>query len=297
MSGRRPRVVVLDDDPAFSQLMMELLEAEGYRAVEVAFDGSDPLAALAAARPDLLILALRGIGGTGGLDLLLRLRTDPRHHGLPVLVCSADVQQLRDHAGQLAAVPHLAVLEKPFRVDALVGVLRALLDGSPLFPSEGGPPDPDAIVALEAWLGKLGRTLRWAVVDAWVPDRRPGLLRCAAAWVASVQLQPFAEISRRTRLPVGAGLPGRIWMSGRAAWIEDLAGDLNFPRLPTARRVHLVSAAAVPVVDGDETVGVVAGYDTRLRRPDAAALDRLRRVAADGGPMLRHAAGHPASSG
>ncbi|HEX5038654.1 MAG TPA: GAF domain-containing protein [Candidatus Limnocylindria bacterium] len=284
-------MAVLDDDPAFADLMLELLETEGFSPTRVEVASADPVEAITRTRPDLLVLDLLGPWGAGGLDLLLRLRTDARHHSLPVLVCSGDVRWLRNNAAQLAKLPHVAVLEKPFRVDAGVGVLRALLAGATLFPQEGGPPDPEAAAALEAWLGKLGRTLRWAVVDAWVPDRRPGLLRCAAAWVASVQLEPFAQVSRRTRLPVGAGLPGRIWVSGRAAWIEDLASDMNFPRLATAHRVNLVSAAAVPITNGREVVGVVAGYDTRLRRPDGRALDRLRKFVEDAGPMLNQAAG------
>lgn len=291
MSERRPRVAVLDDDLAFAELMLEVLEAEEFAPIRVDVASADPIEAITATRPELLVLDLRGPWSSGGLDLLLRLRTDARHGTLPVLVCSGDVQWLRNNAAQLAKIPHVAVLEKPFRVDAVVGVLRALLDGAPLFPPEGGSPDPAATEALETWLGTLGRTLRWAVVDAWVPDRRPGLLRCAAAWVASVQLEPFAQVSRRTRLPVGAGLPGRIWVSGRAAWIEDLASDMNFPRLASAHHVNLVSAAAVPVSEGSAVVGVVAGYDTRLRRPDPRALDRLRKFVEDAGPMLRQAAG------
>lgn len=291
MSERRPRVAILDDDLDFAELMLELFEAEGFSAARVEVASADPVEAISATRPDLLVLDLLGPWGSGRLDLLMRLRADPRHSALPVLVCSADVRWLRNNAAQLAKLEHLAVLEKPFRIDVGVGAVRALLAGATLFPPEGGSPDPAAIEALEAWLGKLGRTLRWAVVDAWVPDRRPGLLRCAAAWAASVQLEPFAQVSRRTRLPVGAGLPGRIWVSGRAAWIEDLASDMNFPRLSTARQVALVSAAAVPITSGGEVVGVVAGYDTRLRRPDGRALDRLRKFVDDAGPMLRQAAG------
>jgi CheY-like chemotaxis protein len=286
-------VAVLDDAASFSGLMHAILTESGFRSTSIDLQGADPADAVAAARPDLLVLDLVGVGGSGGLDLLGRIRSDARHAALPVLLCSADVQQLRRSAASLSRIPRLAVLEKPFGIDTMTGTIESLLDRGSLFPHEGGPPDPMAAATLEAFVARLGRTLRWAVVDAWVPDQRPGLLRCAAAWVASVQLEPFAQVSRRTRLPVGAGLPGRTWMSGRAAWIEDLAKDLNFPRLGVAKQVHLVSAAAAPVRDGGEVVGVLAAYDTRLRRPDIASLDRLRRFVDDSGPMLRKVAGTP----
>lgn len=295
MGGRERRVAVLDDDEDFSDLMQAILAEAGLRGIRLHADGDGAAEAVAAARADLLVLDLLGVATIGGLELLDRIRADPRCTALPVLICSADVQELRRSAAQLARLPRVAVLEKPFSVDVMTGTIERLLDDATLFPNEGGSPDPMATATLEAFLGRLGRNLRWAVVDAWVADRRPGLIRCAAAWVASVQLEPFAEISRRTRLPVGAGLPGRAWSSGRAAWIPDLTRDMNFPRLPVARRVNLVSAAAVPVIEGGAVLGVIAGYDTRLRRPDVAGLDRLRRFTEDAAPMLRSAAGLPAS--
>ena len=295
MSGRERRVAVLDDDEDFSDLMQAILAEAGLRGIPLQTDGRDAAEAVAGARADLLILDLLGVGEVGGLELLDRIRADPRCAALPVLICSADVQELRRSAAHLARLPRLAVLEKPFSVDVMTGTIERLLDHATTFPNEVGSPDPMATATLEAFLGRLGRNLRWAVVDAWVADRRPGLLRCPATWVASVQLEPFAEISRRTRLPVGGVLPGRAWSSGRAAWIPDLSSDLNFPRLSVARRVNLVSGAAVPVIDRGAVLGVIAGYDTRLRRPDAAGLDRLRRFTEDAAPMLRSATGLPAS--
>jgi CheY-like chemotaxis protein len=285
-----PRVVVLDSDAAFTALMSEVLGDEGFRTVAPA-DDDDPLEAIVESRADLAVVDPHRLNDEEAPAFLSRLRSDPRLGELPVLVCSGDIQHLRELAPQLSRISHVALLEKPFRLDALSGALHGLLAGASPLPQGAGTVDPEATEALEAWIGRLGRSLRWAVVDAWVPDRRPGLLRCAAAWVAAVQLQPFADVSLRTRLPAGGGLPGRIWVSGRAAWIEDLSSDMNFPRLPTARRVRLVSAAAVPVIDHHEVVGVVACYDTRLRAPDPTALDRLRRGVADAGPMLRSLSG------
>lgn len=290
VSRRRPRVAVLDDEPDFVDLMEEVLGDEGYRCIRMPL--ADPIEALAAARADVAVVDLRGvIAGGGGIGVLELVRADPRMATLPLLICSADVLQLRELAGQLTRLPHVALLEKPFRIEALTGVLARLLAGASHIPAVGGRADPNVAATLEAWLGRLGRSLRWAAVDAWVPDQRPGMLRCAAAWVAAAQLEPFAQVSRRTRLPAGAGVPGRVWVSGRATWIEDLLGDLNFPRLLAARKVRLVSAAAVPVMDGDEVVGVVAGYDTRLRRGDSRSLDRLRQAVVDAAPMFRAASG------
>jgi len=289
VSARRTRIAVLDDDEEFADLMQALLEEEGLAYLRASASDADPVAALASCHADAAIVTLRPLDD--GVRLVERIRAHPSLRRTPILVCSADIQLLRDQAGALAAIDDVAALEMPFRVEALAGTLERLLAGSLHPPTAISTPDAAADAALEALLARLGTTLRWPVVDAWVPDARPGMIRCAAAWAASARLSAFAGISRRTLLPFGGGLPGRIWVSGRPAWIEDLADDLNFPRLSTARHAGLVSAAAVPVLDGGEIVGVVASYDQRLRARDPAELERLQEAAAEAGQTLRAAAG------
>jgi CheY-like chemotaxis protein len=283
VSQRRPRVAVLDDDEDFASLMEVLLREEGYRPERPPLpNGADLAELLAGDEYDLAIVDLRGVAGDD-LSVIERLRGDPRLQDLPILVCSADIAVLRHNAALLSALPNVAALEKPFRIDVLAGVLERLLDGASLTALPGGTPDRATIEELQAWIARLGRMIRWAAVDAWIPDERPGLLRCVAAWCATERFEPFSRVSRRTHLPFGGGLPGRVWVSGRASWIEDVTRDLNFPRQPVARRVGLVSAAAAPVLDAGATIAVVAAYTTMRRSRDAAVVDEL--VAAAGGAV------------
>jgi CheY-like chemotaxis protein len=287
---RTPCVAVIDDDEEFASMMEALLAEEGYAFARPAIDAADPAEAIVKSGADVVVLDLRGVYEEGGLALLTRLRAHQSLASLPVLVCSADIQLLRARAGELAAMPGVTALEKPFRIDALMGALERLLAGS-LHPPTVGTPDPEAASAIAQLLERLGTALRWPAIDAWVPDARPGLLRCAAAWAASARLAAFTQVSRRTLLPFGGGLPGRIWVSARPAWVEDLAADMNFPRLPTARRSGLVSAAGVPVLDAGQVVGVVAAYDQRLRPRDDQALAHLHEAACEAAPLLRAAGG------
>jgi CheY-like chemotaxis protein len=287
VSERRPRVAVLDDDEDFASLMEVLLREEGYRPERPPLPPGADLADLLAGRGyDLAIIDLRGVAGDD-LSGIERLRKDPRFERLRILVCSADIQVLRDGAPLLSSLPGVAALEKPFRIDVLAGVLQRLLSGASLVAGPLRPPDRRAVDEVHAWLGRLGRSIRWAVLDAWIPDERPGLLRCAAAWSAAERFEPFARISRRTHLPFGGGLPGRVWVSGRASWIEDLAIDLNFPRQGAARHVGLVSAAAAPVLEAGATIGVVAAYTTMRRSRDAAVAGELVAAASEAVRLFR----------
>jgi CheY-like chemotaxis protein len=288
---RRARVAVVDDDAEFVAMMEVLLEEEGMHFVRAPI-GPAAVEGLVAAHADVAVLDLHGVANEGGLDLLRRIRGDPRLAGLPILVCSADIRLLRDSAADLAALPRVASIEKPFRIDALIGTLARLLAGRASYPPvPSGRPDRAAVTALEELLARIGADLEWSATDAWVPDTRPGMMRCAATWTSEPSLEPFAAVSRRIRLPYGGGLPGRVWASGRPTWAEDLASDLNFPRLATAQRVGLVSAAAVPAMDGDDVAGVIAGYAATPRPADPDALARLASVAAGATGLLRAAAG------
>src|SRR5436853_4263276 len=76
-------------------------------------------------------------------------------------------------------------------------------------------------------LRAIAETLGWEVAAAWEQDRQhPATLRRIAGWhspaIAPSRLEPlWAE----TTIPVGHGLPGRVWRSRTPAWIVDVTVD------------------------------------------------------------------------
>jgi CheY-like chemotaxis protein len=293
----RPRVAVLDDDVDFAAVMATLLEDEGMEAVRPDVPASSAIGdVLAAGNYELAIVDVHGVAD-GDIAVIERLRADRRLSAMPILVCSADIQLLRDSATRLSALPRVLALEKPFRIDVLSGVVGRLLRGDARPSAQPAAIDAAVVNEVESWVAELGRRITWPVFDVWVADTRPGLLRCIATYIATPAFEPFATLSRRTHLPIGGGIPGRVWVSGRSAWIEDLAMDLNFPRLGTARRVGLISAAAAPVVDGPAIIGVVAAYTTMRRREDARVADELTAAAAAARGLFRRLTGVTADGG
>ena len=73
------------------------------------------------------------------------------------------------------------------------------------------------------------------------------MLRCVEALPDGPEAA-FAAVSRAMPILPGFGLPGRVQVSGRPAWIPDLAADRNFPRHAFARDAGLRSAAGVPLL-------------------------------------------------
>ena len=80
-------------------------------------------------------------------------------------------------------------------------------------------------------LGALGESLAAALASLWLPSPDGRHLHAAAVWDDTAQPCPtFARVSRELRLGRGEGLPGRVWQSGEAAWIGELAVDTKGPR-------------------------------------------------------------------
>src|SRR5262249_5676708 len=96
VSDRRPRVVqtadwatilIVEDDPAIRQLLIDLLGSFGYHTVgaESAEKALDLLNVLA---PDLIITDVH-MGAMNGIELCKRVKSDPRYEFTPVVVLTA----------------------------------------------------------------------------------------------------------------------------------------------------------------------------------------------------------------
>lgn len=123
--GRGKSIVVINDSPELLELAEMLLGDEEYE-VKVAAIGTGAYDLIRASRPDLVILDVR-LPDVSGWDILQSLKLDPETAHMPVLVCSAAVQELRALESRLARIG-IDILLKPFAIDALLAKVRALTD-------------------------------------------------------------------------------------------------------------------------------------------------------------------------
>ena len=119
-SPAAPRILVVDDDPALRELLVEYLGASGF-TVDAAGDGRQMRERMATAWPDALVLDLM-LPGEDGLTLARELR---RRSQLPILMLSARGEEIDRVVGlEVGADDYLA---KPFGPRELLARLRALL--------------------------------------------------------------------------------------------------------------------------------------------------------------------------
>jgi two-component system KDP operon response regulator KdpE len=118
MSGR-PRVLVVEDDPAIRRLVCRALELSGYASDE-ASDAGQALALVEKALPDAIVLDL-GLPDRDGRDLLPLLKQS----GAAVLVLTA-----RDEIAEKVSVLDAGAddyVTKPFHTDELLARVRMCL--------------------------------------------------------------------------------------------------------------------------------------------------------------------------
>jgi len=114
-------VLVVDDDPTVSDVVRRYLEQDGCR-VRLAADGPDALAAVAAERPDLVVLDLM-LPGLDGLEVCRRLRRGAPD--LPIVMLTALGEEADRVVGlELGADDYVT---KPFSPRELVLRVRSVL--------------------------------------------------------------------------------------------------------------------------------------------------------------------------
>ncbi len=119
----------------------------------------------------------------------------------------------------------------------------------------------------------------WQVGVLWAVDNKGDSLRCVDFWHGpSLDLDGFESVSRKRTFTRGVGLPGRIWKTGKLAWIRDVTEDADFMRAPFAAQAGLRGAFGFPILLGDEVVGVMEFFSQQIRQPDQDLNDMIASV-------------------
>lgn len=103
----------------------------------------------------------------------------------------------------------------------------------------------------------------------WSIDRTEGVLFCSYFWsMPGLDVSAYRSRTLELRYPPGLGLPGHVWASGESSWVSDVLRDAKFIRGADAARSGLHAALAIPIVQGEEVLGVVEFASRRVRSPD-----------------------------
>jgi two-component system phosphate regulon response regulator PhoB len=119
----KPRILVIEDEPALVEMLRYNLESEGYD-VATALDGEEGLAAVKDARPDLILLDWM-LPHISGLEICRQLRRGRDTQTIPVIMLTARGEESdRVRALDVGADDYVT---KPFSPGELSARIRAVL--------------------------------------------------------------------------------------------------------------------------------------------------------------------------
>jgi PAS domain S-box-containing protein/diguanylate cyclase (GGDEF)-like protein len=123
---------------------------------------------------------------------------------------------------------------------------------------------------------------------AYLVERDPELpLPPSGLWHGTApNYRPLIDLTAKTPLAPGVGLPGRVMSGARAEVILELAADTNLPRRSTAVKVGLRSAFAFPVETGGRCLAVLEFFSPVRADPGRRLLDVCVHIGRQLGRLL-----------
>lgn len=122
----QPRILVINDTQEILELFKDLLEEEGYEVILSSF-APKTVYEIGSLQPDLVILDLIFGSERAGWQLLQQLRMYHPTAKIPVVVCTAARDEVREMEPQLVSHGALLVL-KPFDIDEITFIVRQALN-------------------------------------------------------------------------------------------------------------------------------------------------------------------------
>jgi CheY-like chemotaxis protein len=127
MPRDRPLVAIVNDEAIFVRLLDNVLRDEGDLDTLLLHVGEVAHESLKQQQPDLIILDISNDQPDVSWQMVDLLMLDPATTSIPLVLCSAPNELLRDREEKLR-FPNYRVIEKPFQLDELLRQVRALLN-------------------------------------------------------------------------------------------------------------------------------------------------------------------------
>jgi hypothetical protein len=92
------------------------------------------------------------------------------------------------------------------------------------------------------------------------------------------RFKKFKEVTETTSFTNGTGLPGRVLLSGKPAWIIDVTKDQNFPRAKLAIDIVVRAGFAFPILSGKKVMAVLEFFSDKVVKQDERLLEILAQI-------------------
>jgi PAS domain S-box-containing protein len=143
--------------------------------------------------------------------------------------------------------------------------------------------------AVPRLLERLAGGIGWELATLWLVESDDAVQRCRTVWRSTENRAgtDFEEATREIALPIGSGLPGKVWERKAAVWVEDFPAEPLFPRAVTAGLEGFRSALGLPLLSEGEVVGTIEFFSREMKRRDEELVGMLGGVSAQIGQFIK----------
>lgn len=120
------RIMVINDTQEILEMFRAILEEEGYEVILYSFAILD-MGEYERVKPDLIILDLVFGSEKSGWQMLQKLKMNRSTATIPVIICTAATNAVREMEGYLLSKGTTLIL-KPFDIDDLVSAVKLALE-------------------------------------------------------------------------------------------------------------------------------------------------------------------------
>ena len=129
--------------------------------------------------------------------------------------------------------------------------------------------------------------LNWDLGVIWEANHDNKLLTFQNSCTPSPdQFVSFIDHCQHTSIPMGMGLAGRVWTTGRPEWIEALNSSDGFLEWESTNPGQLTSAFGFPIMIRNQTVAIMEFYSVAPQKVDADLLSLFQAAGSQMGQLL-----------
>ncbi|MEK0185071.1 MAG: response regulator [Oscillatoriales cyanobacterium] len=314
-------IMIVDDMPDNLRLLSTMLTSHGYQ-VRKAINGQLALQGAQMSPPSLILLDIN-MPKMNGYEVCQKLKKNDNTKDIPIIFISAldDVLE-KVKAFQVGGADYIT---KPFQIEEVLARVesqlslrslqsklqqqaRELQERNALLEQEiterkraeeeirfllettraiGESVDFNS--ALEVILHQVGETIGWDLGEAWIPDSEGTLLKSSRGWYGrDSSMAIFRQQSENLTFARNIGLPGRVWVSGKPEWVEDVSvGYPEFMRTKIALEIGFKAGFGVPILVGDEVLAVLVFFKLVSGPKDSRFIDIFNIVCTQLGSLIQ----------
>ena len=300
-------ILVVDDAPENLRLLSSMLEHHGYN-VRKAINGRIAINGAQIAKPDLILLDIN-LPDIDGYEVCKKLKSLEKTKEIPIIFISAyseEVDKVRafEVGGRDYITKPFQLSEVLARVENQLSIYQLQMElkerNSKLekeiieresaekklhflyLTTEAMSAALDIDSALEITLQQICTNIGWDIGEAWLPNADNSQLVYHQSFsVNSHNFSEFQSYSQTLTFTSNVDLIGRVWASQKTEWIEDISetSPVVFARYEIALKMGLKSAVAVPIVYGNQVLGILVFFQQEITKKNQDLIKSLKIIA------------------